>query len=228
MFIHNVYLCYFQMTGFLSFFLSFLGPMQVPRLGVLLELQLLAYTTATAMWHLSHVCDLYHNSQPGWTLTHEARPGIKPVSSCMLVRFISAVPQWELPRFSFFISAEFTAYIPVGGCVCVSLIFIHLSMDRHLGCFQILAIVNNATMNSIRVQISFEYISRSETSGSDGSSIFNFLKNLHTVFPSGHTSLHFHQQCTRDPFFPHFHQHLLTLVFLIIDITGMRRYLIAV
>jgi len=31
--------------------------MEVPRLGV--ELELLAYTTATATWDLSHVCDLH-------------------------------------------------------------------------------------------------------------------------------------------------------------------------
>ena len=37
--------------------------MEVPRLEVELELQLLAYTTATAMWDLSHVCDLYHSSR---------------------------------------------------------------------------------------------------------------------------------------------------------------------
>ena len=29
-------------------------------------------------------------------LTHQATPGIKPASSMMLVRFISAEPQWEL------------------------------------------------------------------------------------------------------------------------------------
>ena len=41
----------------LSFSFCFLGPhlqcMEVPRLGVELELQLLAYTTATATWDLS-------------------------------------------------------------------------------------------------------------------------------------------------------------------------------
>ena len=36
--------------------------MEVPRLGVELELQLLTYATATAMWDLSHVCDLHHSS----------------------------------------------------------------------------------------------------------------------------------------------------------------------
>ena len=37
--------------------------MEVPRLGVQLELQLLAYTTATATPGLSRVCDLHHSSQ---------------------------------------------------------------------------------------------------------------------------------------------------------------------
>ena len=37
--------------------------MEAPRLEVELELQLLVYTTATATWDLSHVCDLHHSSQ---------------------------------------------------------------------------------------------------------------------------------------------------------------------
>ena len=53
----------------LSFF-AFLGPhprhMEVPRLGVESQLQLLAYTTAAATWDLSHVCDLHHNSWQCW------------------------------------------------------------------------------------------------------------------------------------------------------------------
>ena len=32
---------------------------EIPGLGVELELQLLAYTTATAAWDLSHICDLH-------------------------------------------------------------------------------------------------------------------------------------------------------------------------
>ena len=50
-----------------SFFV-FLGPyprhMEVPSLGVELDLQLPAYTTATVTPDLSHVCDLHHSSQP--------------------------------------------------------------------------------------------------------------------------------------------------------------------
>ena len=37
--------------------------MEVPRLGVESELQLPAYTTATAMQDLSHFCDLHDSSQ---------------------------------------------------------------------------------------------------------------------------------------------------------------------
>ena len=36
--------------------------MKVPRLEVELELQLPAYTTATAMGNLSYICDLHHSS----------------------------------------------------------------------------------------------------------------------------------------------------------------------
>ena len=47
------------------FFFCFLGPhlrhMKVPRLGVELELQLRAYTTATAMQDLSLVFDRHHS-----------------------------------------------------------------------------------------------------------------------------------------------------------------------
>ena len=57
--------------------------------------------------------------------------------------------------------------------------FIYSSVDRHLGCFHVLAIVNSTAMN-IRVQVSFQiiilsgYMHRSGTAGSYGNSIFNF------------------------------------------------------
>ena len=58
-------------TLFTSFF-SFLGPypcyIEVPRLGIKLELQLPSYTTATSTWHLSRFCDLHHNSRQCWIL----------------------------------------------------------------------------------------------------------------------------------------------------------------
>ena len=40
--------------------------MEVPRLGVQLELQPPAYATTTAMPDLSHIYDLHHSSQQRW------------------------------------------------------------------------------------------------------------------------------------------------------------------
>ena len=42
--------------------------MEVPRLGVKLELQPLAYARATATWDLSQVCNLHHGSRQHWIL----------------------------------------------------------------------------------------------------------------------------------------------------------------
>ena len=53
-------------------FFFFLGPhlqhMEVPRLGVKLELQLPAYTTATATLDPSCICDLHCSSWQLWIL----------------------------------------------------------------------------------------------------------------------------------------------------------------
>ena len=65
----------------LFFFFCFLGlhlwHMEVPRLGVELELQLPAYSTATAKPDPSHVFNLHHSSWQHWILDLliEARDG---------------------------------------------------------------------------------------------------------------------------------------------------------
>ena len=43
--------------------------------------------------------------------THAVRPGIEPTSSWILVRFISAAPQEELPRLFILLSHEHIAWI---------------------------------------------------------------------------------------------------------------------
>ena len=58
-------------SSFFFFFLTLalnMQHMEVPRLGVEVELQLLAYITAIATWDPNHICDLYHSSRQRWIL----------------------------------------------------------------------------------------------------------------------------------------------------------------
>ena len=87
------------------FFFSFVGPhlqyMKVPGLGAESELQLGAYTRATAMPGLSHICSLYHSSGQ--------RRILNPLSEVRSLTYIlnettldpePTEPQWELPYIS--------------------------------------------------------------------------------------------------------------------------------
>ena len=108
--------------------------------------------------------------------------------------------------------------------------FIHSSVDGHLGCFHVLAIVNSAAKNN-EIHVSFSILVSSGytpgIAGSNGGFIPIFLRNLHTIFHSDCINLHSHQQCKYLPLFstpsPAF---IVCRLFMMAILTNVRWYLI--
>ena len=102
-------------------------------------------------------------------------------------------------------------------------------MEGHLDSFQLLAIINRASMNIVAhvsllyVGASLGYMPRSGITGSSGSAMSNFLRNGQTDFQSGCTSLQPHQQWRSVPLSPHPGQHQLSSEFLILAILSVVR-----
>ena len=106
---------------------------------------------------------------------------------------------------------------------------IHSSVEKHMGSFHLLAIINKAAMNMVEyvsllyVGASLGYMPRSGITGSSGRTMSNFLRSYQTDFQSGCISLQPHQQWRSVPLSLISCQHLLSPEFLILAIlTGVR------
>ena len=113
--------------------------------------------------------------------------------------------------------------------------FVHSYADVNLGSFHILVIIKNTfwTLEYIFglewVLSFFKYICSSRVAKLHNTSVLNFLRKLHTVFHTGCTNLHFHQQITSISFSPHLNLHLLFKNYLSKALlTGVKWYLIVV
>ena len=106
-----------------------------------------------------------------------------------------------------------------------------LSVDGHMGCFCILAVVNSAVMNiGLRVSFQIEFLCfldicpRVGLLGNVVALFFSILRNLLTLLHSRCTNLHSHQQCRRVLFSSHPLKHLLIVLVLMIAILPMVKW----
>lgn len=84
-------------------------------------------------------------------------------------------------------------------CVDGPHLFIHSSVDRHLGSSHFLALADTAAMNvHVRVFTSPGYVPGRGTGGSYGNSAFNSLRTCHTALRGGQPRVnHYHSVAAR-------------------------------
>ena len=76
--------------------------MEVPKLGVELELQLQAYATVTATTDPSCIFDLHHSSWPRQILSPLRKARDQTLILMNPSQVVSIEPQWKLPAFHVF------------------------------------------------------------------------------------------------------------------------------
>ena len=101
--------------------------MEVPRLQVKLELQLLTYATATATPDPSQICNLHHSSQQRWVpnLLNEARDQTRILMDTSWIRFCCATAELQSPQIGWFAVSSWES-----PCVIIPEITGHTSEGR--------------------------------------------------------------------------------------------------